>query len=194
MLRGMVFVDYMNFNISFCNLYPGEKRPKLDYTKLFNGIVKMRPDTELLKTFIFAPKPDDFLMGDPYLSSYYNWLQKLNQIRYLDVVEGRYLARPTNTKEEMKIDDKTTYYKVEKGTDVNFATNALIKAYNNSYDVAFVVSGDSDYKPVYEQLRNMGKIVVLVTVKGQNALAIRDSVDDYIILNEKFFAKYSQLN
>ena len=54
-----------------------------------------------------------------------------------------------------------------------------------------MVSGDSDYKPVYEQLRNMGKIVVLVTVKGQNALAIRDSVDDYIILDEHFFSKHT---
>lgn len=63
MLRGMVFVDHMNFDISLQTYYRnlGKPTPKLDYNKLFRGVVKRVPNVDFLKAFIFAPKPDTFL-------------------------------------------------------------------------------------------------------------------------------------
>ncbi|MBZ4671617.1 MAG: hypothetical protein JG769_1921 [Oscillospiraceae bacterium] len=189
MLRGMVFVDHMNFDIALQNYYKsfGKPTPKLDYNLLFKKIVKEIPDTDFLKTFIFAPEPDSFLMQDQNLSSYYKWIQGLKNAKYIDVIEGRYIARPVSLEKEMDINDHKTYYKVEKGTDINLAVHAISKAYFNSYDVAFIVSADTDYITVYRQLKTIGKITVAVAVKGQELGKIKCEVDNYIILDEKIF-------
>lgn len=192
MLRGMVFVDHMNFNIALNDYYTSIKQnsPNLDYNKIFPEIVHILPNIDYMKTTIFAPKPDDFLMNDTYLKKYYDWVHGMNNAKYIDVVEGRYIGRPISETEAMDIADKSTYYKVEKGTDINLAIHAITHAYNNSFDVAFVVSGDTDYISLYKQLKIMGKIVVVVAVKRQNLKTIIPEVDDYIVLDDTFFSKY----
>lgn len=170
MLRGMVFVDHMNFNIALGDYYSGlsKKTPNLDYNKVFRGIVSLIPNISYMKTTIFAPKPDSFLMNDPYLQGYYKWVSGMENGKYLDVIEGRYIGRPVSETIPMDITDKNTYYKVEKGTDINLAIHALSKAHNNAYDVAFIVSADTDYISLYRQLKSMGKLVIVVAVKGQH--------------------------
>ena len=46
MLRGMVFVDHMNFDIAVTEYYNGigKKKPSLDYNTIFKGIVSCIPD------------------------------------------------------------------------------------------------------------------------------------------------------
>jgi len=187
----MVFVDHMNFNISVNDYYRNTLQlpsPKLDYNTVFRGIVQMIPNVDFLKAIIFAPEPDNFLMQDPYLLGYYKWVQGLKSAKYIDVVEGRYLARPVTDGTKMDISDKTTYYKVEKGTDINLALHAVSKAQNNAYDVAFVLSADTDYISLYKQLKSLGKIVVVVAIKGQSLGKITPEVDDYLFLDESFFS------
>ena len=191
MLRGMVFVDHMNFDIALRKLYSDERQtPKLDYNTLFPGIVKELPNIDFLKAMLFSPKPDDFLMNDPHLRSYYKWTEGLKNAKYLDVVHGRYIARPVDEEVPMDISNRLPYYKVEKGTDINMAVHILTKAFYDSFDVAFVVSADTDYLTVYQQLKTMGKIVVLVTVKGQPFGNIKSEVDNFIILNKDFFSRH----
>ena len=105
------------------------------------------------------------------------------------MIEGRYVARPLDENIPMEIDNKGTYYKVEKGTDINLSVHAISKAFYNSYDIAFFLSADTDYIKVYEVLKSIGKITVVVGVKGQNVNNIRPIVDNVLILDEKFFDK-----
>lgn len=187
----MVFVDHMNFDIALRNLYyPDERTPKLDYNTLFKDVVRQIPDVDYLKTFIFAPTPDDFLMTDERLSGYYKWVQGFKSAKYIDVIDGRYIARPVDSSIPMNIADHRTYYKVEKGTDINLAVHALTKAHFDAYDVAFVMSADTDYLTVYQQLKNMGKLVVVVIVRGQNIGKLRPEVDDFLILDKPFFNEH----
>ncbi len=144
-------------------------------------------NVDFLKGFIFVPKPDDFLMKDKNLENYYNWVTGMKNAPYTDVVEGRYVARPVSESMAMEIDKKETYYKVEKGTDINLAVHAISKAFYNSYDIAFFLSTDTDYIKVYEVLKSIGKITVVVGVKGQNINNIRPMVDNTLILEETFF-------
>lgn len=192
MLRGMVFVDHMNFNIAVSDYYSsqGQKPPNLDYNTVFRGAVSLIPDVSYTKATIFAPEPDSFLMNDPYLKGYYKWIQGMKNAKYLDVVEGRYIGRPVIDTQSMDISDKSTYYKVEKGTDINLAIHAITKAYSNAYDIAFVFSADTDYISLYRHLKSFGKIVVVVAVKGQRLGKVIPEVDDYIILDDSFFSKY----
>ena len=63
------------------------------------------------------------------------------------------------------------------------------KGFLNAYDVAVIVSGDSDYIPVLEILNTIGKITVVVGVKGQNMVKLKKYADDMIILDKEFFDK-----
>lgn len=192
MLRGMVFVDHMNFDIAVQDYYRNmnEGTIGLDYNTLFKGVVSKIKNVDYLKTFIFAPEPDNILMQEPKLRSYYKWVQGLKNSKYIDVVEGRYLARPIDETVPIDITDRKTYYKVEKGTDINLAIHAISKAHSNSYDVAFVISADTDYVSLYRQLKSLGKVVVVVAVKGQFLGKIIPEVDDYIILDKDFFGEH----
>ncbi len=189
MLRGMVFIDHMNFDIALQKYYKSLNKPtiKLDYNKLFRNVCAQISNVDFLKGFIFVPKPDEFLMKDKYLENYYNWVTGMKNAPYTDVIEGRYVARPVDENIPMEIDNKSTYYKVEKGTDINLAAHAISKAFYNSYDIAFFLSADTDYIKVYEVLKSIGKITVVVGVKGQNINSIRPMVDNVLILNEEFF-------
>lgn len=193
MLSGMVFVDHMNFNIAVSSYYNselGERSPDLDYNTIFRGIVSKIPNVNYTKTLVFAPEPDPFLIADKKLQGYYKWVQGMKSAKYLDVVTGRYIARPIDQSVPMDINDHSTYYKVEKGTDINLAIHALTKAHNNAYDIAFVVSADTDYISLYRQLKSIGKLVVVVAVKGQSLGKVIPEVDDYIMLDDKFFQQH----
>lgn len=192
MLRGMVFVDHMNFDIALQNYYKSlsHQTPKLDYSVLFKEIVKSSGiEVDLVKTYIFIPKPDKFLMQDNNLNKYYNWASKLSNSPYTDVIEGNYVARPVDPNKKMVISDHNTYYKVEKGTDVNLSLSVLSKAFYNAYDIAFVVSADTDYLEVYKTASSVGKLVNVVAVKGQNTQRLRGQVDNIITLDDALFKK-----
>ena len=189
MLRGMVFIDHMNFDIALRKYYRGLDKPtiKLDYNKLFRNVCTRIDNVDFLKGFIFVPKPDDFLMKDKNLEQYYNWVAGMKNAPYTDVIEGRYVARQIDDLVPMDIERKSTYYKVEKGTDINLAVHAISKAFYNAYDIAFFLSADTDYVKVYEVLKSIGKITVVVGVKGQNINSIRPIVDNTLILDEGLF-------
>jgi len=185
----MVFIDHMNFQIALGTLYNPESAPRLDYNELPRQIVASVNGGELMKTILFIPKPDDFLMQDEGLEKYYHWATGMRVQRNFDVIEGAHMARPTASNVSMNIKDSDTYYKVEKGTDVNIAINALRMAFFNAYDTAVFVSGDTDYLPIYETLRMMGKLVMVAVVKGQYIGRLIPFVDGYVNLDREFFER-----
>ena len=188
MLRGMVFIDHQNFNIALQEYYrnKGLPYPELDYEVLFRKIVKLIDNVDFIKASMYIPKPDKFLMGDSSLANTYYWAKNLNTKSFLDIVEGRFISRP-KTKKNMDITDKSTYYKVEKGTDINLAVDVVSRAFHNSYDVAFIVSADTDYLKIYDILRNLGKLTVVVVVEGQGASKLKPYVDAVFKLDDSFF-------
>jgi len=189
MARTMVFIDHMNFQIALSSLYSPESAPRLDYNELPRQIVAAANAGELMKTILFIPKPDDFLMQDEGLEKYYLWAAGMKVQRNFDVVEGSHMARPTRPNVPMNIRDNETYYKVEKGTDVNIAIHALRMAFFNAYDTAVFVSGDTDYLPIYDTLRMMGKLVVIAVAKGQYIGRLIPCVDGFINLDRDFFER-----
>ena len=191
MFRGMVFVDHMNFDIALQQYYSnlGKQTPKLDYNNFFKKLVSLIPNVDFVKAFLFIPKPDKFLMKDPRLCNYYNWAAGLKNAPYIDVLEGTFLARPVTDHASMDISDKSTYYKVEKGTDINLAVHAVSKAFFNSYDIGFFLSADTDYVTAYTALKTVGKLVVVAVVKGQTINRLKPHIDNHVELTEEFFSK-----
>jgi len=193
MQRVMVFIDSENFNIALIDYYKSLRKPiaRMDYNMFPKKVVELLPgdSNRLIKTFLFAPKPDEFLLQDSRRSNTYNWICGLKNQKYFTVIEGHHIARPTAglVSSDKNIDDPKTYYVVEKGTDIAMATHIITKGFLQSYDTAVIISGDSDYIAVLDVLNTMGRTTVSVGVQGQNLFKLRQHSDDTLILNEDFF-------
>lgn len=195
MLKTMIFIDFENFYIAlkdFCD--ENNLNYKIDYKKLSTILINECNQKHLthekhsyIKTYVFYPEPDKKLKESNFYLNELNWINMLNDFDYFEVIKGRHICRPTgNLKyEDININDKTTYYKVEKGTDINLANTVLTKAFNNSFDVAIIISGDSDYIPVLDTLRNLGKIVIICAVENQRIEYLKKHSDSQIFINKE---------
>ena len=82
---------------------------------------------------------------------------------FLQKKEKRVLATPIRYRNK-EINTAEVYKSEEKGSDVNIATEMLIDAYENRYDVAVLISNDSDLKaPVYHIRKRLRKKVVVLS-------------------------------
>ena len=66
---------------------------------------------------------------------------------------------------------------VEKGIDVAIAVESLKLAYEDAYDTAVLVSGDSDYIELVEAIKSKGKHVECAMFKNQSAGILLEYVD-----------------
>jgi uncharacterized LabA/DUF88 family protein len=121
---------------------------------------------------------------------YYNVLQDPNQ-------------RPEGYREQQEFLDvlrKTPYLEVrlgstkiaqgvpvEKGIDIMLATDLLYFAWNNFYDVAVVVSGDSDFAYALQAVKNMGKHVEVAYFESGVSKDLLDAADNRHLLDRRFF-------
>lgn len=188
----MVFIDYQNFNIASQNyLRHNGVSLKIDYLKLSNCLTQELPmPSALMKTYLFAPKPcKDLLEGVNEYADYYRWLTNMKNQNYLEIIEGRQEIRSINDDIPVDLSNSATYTTVEKGTDVNLAVTMLSKAYNNSFDIAILVSGDTDYIPAVELLHQIGKIVVIAALPNQNIAKYDRIRDAHIKMHIPFLKK-----
>lgn len=76
---------------------------------------------------------------------------------------------------------------VEKGIDVMLATDLLHFAWNGLYDVAVLVSGDSDFAYVLQATKNIGKHIEVAYFERTISKDLLSVADYYHLLNQSFF-------
>jgi len=76
---------------------------------------------------------------------------------------------------------------VEKGIDIMLATDLLYFAWNNFYDVAVLVSGDSDFAYALQAVKNMGKHIEVAYFESGVSRDLLDAADNRHLLNQGFF-------
>ena len=76
---------------------------------------------------------------------------------------------------------------VEKGVDVMLATDLLHFAWNNLYDVAVLVSGDSDFAYALQAVKDMGKHIEVAYFENNISRDLLDIADNRHLLDQKFF-------
>ena len=74
---------------------------------------------------------------------------------------------------------------VEKAVDVMIATDMVSMAYEDKYDVAYLLSADSDFTPAIEKVRESGRKVFVASADPANQLS--KVATGHIPLNEVFF-------
>jgi uncharacterized LabA/DUF88 family protein len=77
---------------------------------------------------------------------------------------------------------------VEKGIDIMLATDLLYFAWNNSYSVAILVSGDSDFAYALQAVKNMGKHIEVAYFENVVSKDLLEIADYQHLLDRRFFA------
>lgn len=191
MHKVMVFIDYQNFNINLKEHFKRENKElrPVDYRILGKNINELiQLDSEVIKTYVFAYKPCKDLMQLESFKKYYDWLEKLKKAKYLEVIEGRQEIR-TFKNVIFNINDPDTYTTIEKETDINLATHMISKGFQNAYDIAILVSGDTDFTSVIQTLHNLGKIIVIAHFPHQSIGRYDGIYDAEVILYDDILSK-----
>lgn len=79
--------------------------------------------------------------------------------------------------------DKPGEYR-QKGVDVYIASDLLSLAFENAYDIAMLVSGDSDFIEVIDKVRERGKLVFLASFENGKSYDLQKSCDGFISLDK----------
>jgi uncharacterized LabA/DUF88 family protein len=152
-MKTMVYVDAFN-------LYYGAVKETsykwLDLQALCQ--IMLFPDNEIVgfKYFTALVQPFPGKENQPVRQQIY--FRALKTIPSLDIVTGYYLSHDVMMPLVNPEKGKNRFVKVikteEKGSDVNIATHLLIDAFDNVYDCAVLISGDSDLTLPVQMVRN----------------------------------------
>ncbi|MCL6479950.1 MAG: NYN domain-containing protein [Peptococcaceae bacterium] len=181
MERVMVFIDGNNLNNAVYHLFKGSP-PRYDIGKLAEKLCGA--SRNLVKVYYYTALAD----REDNTRAYDGHRKFIDALRYaprLEVVVG-YLAKREIPGKEIKPGDPSTYIHIEKETDVNIATDLLIKAFFNSYDTAVLISADSDYARAVECVKFFGKTVELAVTKNQKAAKMKQLADVVIEMDQDF--------
>jgi uncharacterized LabA/DUF88 family protein len=75
---------------------------------------------------------------------------------------------------------------VEKGIDVMLVTDLLNFAWSDRYDVAILVSGDSDFAYALQAVKNLGKYIEVAYFESNVSKDILDVADNKHLINKEF--------
>lgn len=150
--RVAVFIDYQNVHTSghhrYCSPYEEVWKCLVHPSKLADRIVSKRaPGGDVVDIRVYRGKPDP--RKEPTLTSandkhFSEWIKDPRV-----TVKRRPLAYPANWGEDDCFEKPR-----EKGIDVQLAIDMVRLAYEKKFDVAIVVSRDTDLLPPIEMLRD----------------------------------------
>lgn len=169
--RVMVFIDGNNL---FHELKGHFGRSDIDFAKFCR---RLAGDRTLVRTYYYnAPvdkerEPDRHARQDRFFRS-------LQRLPYFELRFGRlvYFDWPRQSP-------------IEKGVDVKLSTDMLVHAFRNSYDTAVLVSGDTDYSPALQAIKDQGKHVEVVLFGDrQTSLELREISDRTIDVDKNYLS------
>jgi len=165
--------DRVAIFIDGSNLYHGLRSSFGRYNLNFAEFAtKLCGSRRLFRTYYYNVLQDPIQRPDAYRDQQ-EFLDALQKTPYLEIRLG-------STKVTQGIP-------VEKGIDVMLATDLLYFAWNNFYDVAVLVSGDSDFAYALQAVKNMGKHVEVAYFESGISKDLLNVADDRYLLNRSFF-------
>lgn len=143
------------------------------------------------------------------------WLAKPNQLVEIHYYLGTVSRRKNDSKsEELYADQQRLFRKLqkqniiitlgqlirhpdktyhEKGVDVRLAVEMIRFARENKYDIAYLVSSDTDLVAAVEEVQSIGKAIQYVGISKGQSFGLSKTADDVRLLRaeemERFFPK-----
>ena len=161
----MVFVDGANL---FFSLLDRDIDVKFNYTKFVKKLVG--PNRNLIRVYYY----DSHINQDKEPERYgkqQSFFYFINRLPYFELRKGRMLQGR------------------QKGVDVRIAIDMLTYGFTDKYDVAILVSGDSDLVPAVEAVKAQGKHVELAFL--EQCWDLRNCCDIFTKLDKEYFSDCS---
>ncbi len=184
-LRVIVYVD--GFNLYFGLKTKNYRRYYwLDIERLAGNL--LRAGQELVRVKYFTA---DLKGGNDKWRRQQVFLDALlTHARQLDIIRGHYLLKQRRCRKcgySMEVPE-------EKKTDVNIATHMMTDAFQDCFDIAMVISGDSDLVPPVEMIRMHlpDKRIVVAFPPGRQSHDLQRAADSCFWINQKHL-RISQL-
>lgn len=155
--RTMIFIDEQNVTHA-AEAHYGEPK-QLDYVGLVDFL------------------GEGYRVIRPYLFTSYHPNDKPEGFHHALKMEAGYrvTAKPTRERGDGRI---------EKGVDIELATELIAQGFNDSYEVAMIVSGDADYTRAIRYVQDQGKTVIGATFDETASGDLKQAVDEFIDLGD----------
>ncbi len=79
---------------------------------------------------------------------------------------------------------------VSKGVDISLTTDLLSNAFTNNFDVALLFAGDADYVPLVEQVKRLGKRLLVLSFSSRLSEELRLSSDQTHLVDDIFVQRW----
>lgn len=196
--RTVVYVD--GFNLYYGAL-KGTPYKWLDLNTLFSNVF---PKNNIVAVRYFTAAINALPSDPDQPTRQQLFWRALRTLPGLSIIEGHYLCHPKRMPLVNPPANGSRFAQVffteEKGSDVNLASHLLLDGFQNAYDCAIIVSGDSDLATPIEMVRNhLGKSVgvLLPQITGQRnprrsarlratATFFRDSIRRGVLQSSQF--------
>ena len=164
--RIAIFIDGSNLYHALETTF---KRHSLNFNEFISKLCGSRP---LFRTYYYNVFQDPTKWPDTHKEQQ-EFIDVLNKTPYLEVrLGGTKLAQGVS---------------VEKGIDIMLATDLLYSAWNDFYDTAILVSGDSDFAYALQTVKNMGKHVEVAYFEKMVSKELLEIADNQHLLDRSFF-------
>lgn len=183
-MRTMVYVDAFNL---YYGAVKGTAYKWLDLQALCRAMLWSENEIVGIKYFTALVRP---LPDNPQQQTRQKmYLRALQTIPHLEIIEGYYLshnlrmplANPENGMPRCVLVTKTE----EKGSDVNIASHMLVDAFDNAYDCAVLISGDSDLTLPVKMVRyRFHKTVGVINPQKRACKSLQDHATFYKTIRE----------
>ena len=187
MTRVIVYIDGFNLFHGLKNARKESRWPNLYWLDLESLCKKfVKPPKDLLSIKYFTAR----VKSDPEKSKRQNaYIDALGTLGLVSIIEGRMQAH------DGSCDHCNSTFKVwkEKKTDVNIAVSMIVDAYEDNFDEAYLITGDTDLVTPIEAVRNIGKKVFVAAPPHRFTSELK-SVSDGLFNISKANLKGSQFD
>ena len=165
--RVAIFIDGSNLYHSLKNTF---KKTNLDFEAFCKKLVGRR---KLVRIYYYNAAVDQTKEKMRYQDQQ-RFFRQIARVPYLEVKLSRLIYHH----------GWPSVPPYEKGLDVQLATDMLVQCSRDNYDVAVLVSGDSDFAPAVQAVKDEGKHIeiVLIGPKGSSQ-SLRDKADKVVAVD-----------
>ena len=178
-MKVSIFIDGNNFYHGLKYLF-GESRKTIDFNfeKLCKYLAQKR---EIIDIFYYNASLDKNNNPEKY-DSQKRFFGKLRNIPKLNLIICKLLKRT--------IKGTNQYYYVLKEDDIHMAVDIVEGACEDKYDVAILVSGDGDFVPAVESVKNHEKIVENIYLRNSSYRNLKGYCNKSRILTKEILERF----
>jgi len=168
--RTYVYIDGFNFYYGCIRSSPYR------WLDLFKFAQAMLPKNDVVRVKYFTAIVKPSTKDPTKVVRQQTFLRALATIPQIEIFLGSFQAHPVRRPKADGSGSVEVIDMKEKGSDVNLATELLVDGFTNAYDVAVVVSNDSDLvAPIRAVRTKLGKAVGIINPHQRQSVELRTS-------------------